>query len=146
MSKSSIVMGGFVGLSIVLAGCSGADDGTSTGGSLSNQTGKTPVKTPDKTGDTTSTADPTTPGPDSAAVECVAPGAKGNALGIGAYCQAATECKSGTFCTAGLAPKGAEFCTAFCTSDTDCGEGASCYSDPRGKACAPTACIASMSK
>jgi hypothetical protein len=127
---------------VVLVGCGGADDG-GTGGSASNPTkaGKQTGKAPTPSG-TASSSDPTSPGPDSPAVECVPAGTKGNALGVGAYCQAASDCTNGTFCTAGFAPKGAEFCTLFCTTDADCGEGNSCYTDPRGKACAPSACLA----
>jgi hypothetical protein len=126
---------------VVLVGCGGADEG-GTGSSTSNQTkaGKDTGKAPTPSGTATS-SDPTTPGRDSSAAECVSAGTKGNALGVGAYCQAATDCSSGTFCTAGIAPKGAEFCTLLCATDADCGEGSRCYSDPRGKACVPTACL-----
>lgn len=126
---------------VVLVGCGGADD-SNTGGSTSNQTkaSKQTDKAPTPSGTATS-SDPTAPAPDASAAGCVFAGDKGNALGVGAYCQSASECSSGTFCTAGLAPKGAEFCTLLCTTDADCGEGATCYSDPRGKACLPLACI-----
>lgn len=75
-------------------------------------------------------------------VDCVPAGTKGNAKGVGAFCQSSSECKQGTFCTAGPAPKGAEFCTAFCSTDADCGEGASCFKEARGTACVPAACLA----
>jgi hypothetical protein len=147
MTKSNVVVGAIVGLAVVLGGCSGADDPGPSGGSSSSQskTAKGTTATPSG-GTATSEQNDTSPGPDSGAVDCVPEGTKGNTIGVGAYCQASAECKSGTFCTAGAAPKGAEFCTAFCSSDADCGEGASCYSDPRGKACVPAACIALLSK
>ena len=142
MNKSKIALGGFVGLIVVITGCSGAEDVGGAGSSL-DQTSPGPVKK-DAGVDAHSSK---TPGPSSDATECVLPGAKGNALGVGAYCQASSECQQGTFCTAGQAPKGAEFCTAFCADDTDCGEGASCYAgDPRGKGCVPAACLALMKK
>jgi hypothetical protein len=141
MTKSMMVVGGFAGLVVLLSGCSGADEGSTGGGKT-----ETATKTPKTPGTATTEQDQTAPGPDSPAVECVPEGAKGNELGVGAYCQKSTECKSGTFCTAGQAPKGAEFCTAFCSSDADCGEGATCYTDPRGRACAPSACLAPKSK
>ena len=94
----------------------------------------------DQKSTTTSTAE-TAPGPDSGAVDCVAEGAAGNEKGIGKYCQASAECPGTTFCTAGLAPKGAEYCTSFCSTDADCGSGAVCYTDPRGKGCAPAKCV-----
>jgi hypothetical protein len=150
MTKSNVVVAAaVVGLAAVLAGCSSADPPAPTGGSTSSPSKpapSTPAPAPSGGGTATSEQNDTSPGPDSAAVDCVPEGTKGNALGVGAYCQAAADCKTGTFCTAGLAPKGAEFCTAFCSTDADCGEGASCYTDPRGRACAPTACIAQMSK
>lgn len=149
MTKSIVVVAAaVVGLAAVLAGCSSADAPAPTGGSTSSPSKSAPSKTPTSSsgGSATSEQNDTSPGPDSAAVDCVPADTKGNALGVGAYCQTASDCKTGTFCTAGLAPKGAEFCTAFCSTDADCGEGASCYTDPRGKACAPTACIAQMSK
>ena len=150
MTKSSVVVGAIVGLAVVLAGCSSAEEPGSTSGSSTSQskTAKDKTSTPAPSGGTaTSEHNDTSPGPDSGAVDCVPEGTKGNALGVGAYCQASAECKTGTFCTAGAAPKGAEFCTAFCSSDADCGDGATCYAgDPRGKACVPAACIALLSK
>ncbi len=148
MTKSNVVVGAFVGLTMVLAGCSSADQPGTGGGSSSTQNKTSQDKTPAAAsgGTTTSEQNDTSPGPDSGAVECVPEGTKGNAIGVGAYCQASAECKTGTFCTAGAAPKGAEFCTAFCSTDADCGEGASCYQDPRGKACVPAACLALLSK
>lgn len=147
MTKSIVVVAAVVGLAVVLAGCSSAD-APSTGGSTSSQSKTATPKAPGAASDGTATSEQnaTAPGPDSGAVDCVPPGTKGNSLGVGEYCQAASDCKTGTFCTAGLAPKGAEFCTAFCSTDADCGEGASCYTDPRGKGCAPTACLAVLTK
>ena len=89
----------------------------------------------------TSTSNESAETADSGAVDCVAEGAAGNEKGIGKYCQASEECPGTLFCTAGLAPKGAEYCTSFCNSDADCGSGAVCYTDPRGKGCAPAACV-----
>ncbi len=148
MTKSIVVVAALVGLAVVLAGCSSAEV-PSTGGSTSSASKTAQPKTPaasSSDGTATSEQNATSPGPDSGAVDCVPPGTKGNSLGVGEYCQAASDCKTGTFCTAGLAPKGAEFCTAFCSTDADCGEGASCYTDPRGKGCAPTACLAVLTK
>jgi hypothetical protein len=138
----SFILGGFAGLVVVLAGwltgCSSPpDESGKTGGSAQTQTKSPTTPAPDKTAEDISTSGDT---------ECVAPGTKGNEKGVGAYCQAATECSQGTFCTAGVAPKGAEFCTAFCSTDADCGAGATCYTDPRGRACVPAACVALQSK
>lgn len=146
MTKSSVVVGAIVGLAVVLGGCSGADEPGTSSGSPSTPSKSSKTKTPASGTAATTEQNDTDPGPDAAAVDCVPAGTKGNAIGVGAYCQASSECKSGTFCTAGAAPKGAEFCTAFCSTDADCGDGASCYSDPRGKACVPAACIALLSK
>lgn len=134
MSKSRII-GGFVGLFVVLTGCSSPEDTGKTGGS----TTEAPI-TPKPAKPDAAAA------PSDASTECVAEGTKGNDKGVGAFCQTSKECAPGTFCTAGVAPKGAEFCTAFCSSDADCGEGASCYTDPRGRACVPAACIALQAK
>ena len=112
---SLITIGSFT----LLAACSGSSDSGS---------GNTTAA------DSTETAN-------SAAVVCVAEGDQGNEKSIGKYCQSSNECPGTTFCTAGLAPKGAEYCTAFCSTDADCGDGAVCYSDPRGKGCAPAKCV-----
>ena len=74
---------------------------------------------------------------------CVAEGAKGNALGIGAFCnKTSTRCKTGLICTADFdAPAGAHFCTIPCAGDKDCGDGAICYAEERGKGCVPNACV-----
>jgi hypothetical protein len=74
---------------------------------------------------------------------CVAPGARGNAAGIGAYCDAKTRCSGEAFCTADFgAPAGAQFCTFACAEDKECGAGAVCYhGDSRGSGCVPVACV-----
>jgi hypothetical protein len=140
MTKSFII-GGCTGLICVLTGwltgCSSAE-APKTGGTTQGETKSPTDPAPVKSG-----TDPVATGDDT---NCVAAGEKGNDKGVGAYCQASKDCTGDTFCTAGVAPKGAEFCTAFCTSDADCGAGASCYTDPRGRACVPAACIALQEK
>lgn len=128
MNKPRIV-GGFSGLVFLLAGCSSADDG-GTGGSTDNQ--KSSSEKAPKTAQSTDATE---------VEECVPEGTKGNSIGVGAYCAAATDCKDGTFCPVGIAPKGAVFCTALCATDADCGEGATCYAEARGKGCVPNACL-----
>jgi hypothetical protein len=132
-----------VGLVVTLAGCS-ADDGGSPGDSTTKTVKGKPAGS--SGAPATSEQNDTSPGPDSEAVDCVPAGTKGNAIGVGKYCQASADCAKGTFCTAGQAPKGAEFCTSFCATDADCGDGATCYQDPRGKACVPNACTALLTK
>jgi Cys-rich repeat protein len=136
MSKSRIV-GGFVGLVVLLSGCGGADEGATKSEVVKKPKAKTPA--PDETTRSSDSVDTDTSSTEP--VDCVAPGAKGNSLGVGKYCQASADCAEGTFCTAGVAPKGAEFCTAFCATDADCGDGMTCFQEARGKGCAPTACL-----
>jgi hypothetical protein len=131
MSKSCFIVG-VVGLVVTVSGCSGAEDSGKIGGPASDS--KSPPAATQE-----STATDTSPG--AKAVDCVAAGAKGNEIGVGAFCASSKECAQGTFCTAGSAPKGAEFCTAFCSSDADCGAGAVCYSEARGRACVPSTCL-----
>ena len=116
-AKLSLIM---IGSFVLLGGCSSSSSD------------------PDQKSTAASSAEETA---DSGPVDCVAEGAVGNEKGIGKYCQASEECPGTTFCTAGLAPKGAEYCTAFCSTDADCGSGAVCYTDPRGKGCAPAKCV-----
>ena len=80
---------------------------------------------------------------------CVAQGAMGNSLGIGAYCsKGCGECAalahpgSVLLCSVDFgAPANAAFCTKPCQVDTDCGSGATCVSNPLGMGCAVAACI-----
>ncbi|HSO31621.1 MAG TPA: hypothetical protein VLT33_03870 [Labilithrix sp.] len=135
MSKSRII-GGFVAVLVVASGCSSAPEppAKKSGSATTDKSPATPTPTTGDGVDTSPTGDP---------VDCVPAGTKPNDKGVGAYCQASSECTQGTFCTAGLAPKGAEFCTTFCSSDADCGAGATCYTDARGRACVPAACVGS---
>ena len=132
MSQSSVIVG-LVGLVFCVNACSGAEETGRTGGTTSQSQSPAAPQEADATGTS----------PDAQAVDCVAVGAKGNGIGVGAFCASSKECAQGTFCTAGSAPKGAEFCTAFCSSDADCGAGAVCYSEARGRACVPSACLKS---
>ena len=136
MSKSRII-GGFVGLVVTLAGCSSAEEG----GTKSDDVKRAPKADASAGGAAGAGGDKATDTSSTEPVNCVPEGTKGNAIGVGKYCQASSECATGTFCTAGPAPKGAEFCTAFCTSDADCGDGASCFKEARGTACVPAACL-----
>lgn len=73
---------------------------------------------------------------------CVKADAKANDKGVGAYCDAKTRCSQGAFCTADFgAPVGAQFCTLMCETDSDCGSGAKCFEETRGKGCVPVACL-----
>ncbi len=79
---------------------------------------------------------------DNAPAACVTKADKGNTLGVGAYCDKQTRCKTGHFCTADFgAPAGAHFCTVICATDADCGAGAVCFEETRGKGCIPNACV-----
>jgi hypothetical protein len=124
---------------LVLAGCGGADP-TPTGSNESKSTG---TKSGTETG-----SDPTTPAPSASTTgtpptACAPVGSKGNAKGVGQYCDGKTaKCSGDTFCTADVgAPEGAWFCSQFCAKDAECGEGASCYHEARGSACVPNACL-----
>jgi len=73
---------------------------------------------------------------------CVTKDAKPNDKGVGAYCDKTVRCGSGAFCTADFgAPVGAQFCTLMCEQDSDCGSGAKCFEETRGKGCVPVACL-----
>ncbi len=107
------------GASMAIA-CSSS--GTDTGGS------KTPVSAGDAGGDASEPP-------------CSPPGTKGNALGIGAYCNATVKCTGDTFCTADFGTKeGDSFCSRQCVKDSECGEGAFCYKETRGAGCVTLAC------
>jgi hypothetical protein len=75
---------------------------------------------------------------------CGAAGQPGNSLGVGKSCtKGGNECKnnsSATICTVDVEPTAPAFCTTPCSTDADCGAGASCLSASLGKGCAPTAC------
>lgn len=120
-------------LSVVIAGCSGAEDGTGTdkaekpGGTTTTPT--TPKPQPSQS------ADPTEPA-------CSVAGQKGNNIGVGQFCsKTVDECGRGTFCQAAFAPEGAQFCTKLCVADSECGEGAICFKEARGSACVPNKCL-----
>ena len=73
---------------------------------------------------------------------CVPPGTPNNELGVGGYCDEASDCP-GTLCS-GLfgAPADDWFCTKICANGEPCGSGETCATDPaRGTACVPTVCI-----
>jgi hypothetical protein len=77
---------------------------------------------------------------------CAAPGDPGNSVGVGRFCQSASDCAAfpNTMCL-GQVLKGADFCTLLCTSpqDTSCRENAVCLCDPSAVgncACIPAKC------
>lgn len=123
-------------LSVVVAGCSGADDGTSTDKAEKPNGGVTPPPTSTSPKPQPSqSADPTEPA-------CSVAGEKGNNLGIGQFCsKTVDECGGGTFCQAAFAPEGAQFCTKLCALDSECGAGAICFKEARGSACVPNKCL-----
>jgi hypothetical protein len=67
-------------------------------------------------------------------------GDKGNADGVGAYCDKSARCPDGMLCTGDFDPR-QSFCTKLCNADGDCGTGATCYHDTRGQACVPNVCL-----
>ncbi len=76
---------------------------------------------------------------------CIAPGAPGNAIGVGRYCTAGGgQCRDNpqaTLCLANFDPA-ATFCSFLgCASDDDCGEGAACVAQSGASACVPDACL-----
>ena len=119
-------------VALVLVGCGGGE-----GEGETTTTKKPPVKTPVEEGPSvdTSPTDPPVTG-------CVAEGEKGNNLGVGAFCSKTQACGKGFICTAPYAPVGAQFCTLLCDTDADCGEGANCFKEARGKGCVPNKCNA----
>ena len=80
---------------------------------------------------------------------CVAPGSKPNELGMGGYCDpGGHQCDTAgpdagpRICTADVpdTPAHGWFCTYPCAKDEECGSGAYCASDVRGKGCVPNVC------
>jgi hypothetical protein len=83
--------------------------------------------------------------PDGGATEeaCAAPGAIGNAGGVGEYCTAGGgECDdndAATYCTVDYQDGAPPFCTMPCFGPDECGEDATCADDGGPlKGCAPT--------
>lgn len=74
---------------------------------------------------------------------CGVPGDPGNSVGVGKYCTTrGRECVgngAATFCIAGFSSH--NYCTVtMCTSDEECGEGATCVTEGPGSACVPDYC------
>jgi hypothetical protein len=89
---------------------------------------------------------PGTPDGGGTAEACAAPGAVGNAGGVGEYCtKGGGECDDNdeaTYCTVDYQDGAPPFCTMPCFSEGTCGEGAVCTSDGGGlSGCAPD-CVA----
>lgn len=64
-----------------------------------------------------------------------------NPLHVGAACDDAHACPTGTECLSGLDPLAHGFCSLACTTDATCGDGARCLSvENRGMRCVPTDC------
>jgi hypothetical protein len=85
------------------------------------------------------------PGAADADVLCAEPGAVGNSLGVGKYCQSQADCagQEASFCTVVTSPDAPPFCTKICfgTDPDECGEDASCEGDGGPlKGCTP-ACL-----
>ena len=136
MTKFAFVQGVSV-VALVLVGCASNDGGG--GGGDTTKPVSTAKQHPAPAPEPTQTMSPTEPPPGSV---CAAQGDKGNNLGIGAYCEKGGKCASGQVCSGDFGgPVGWQFCTVPCASDADCGEHASCFSDPRGKGCVPTKCL-----
>lgn len=80
---------------------------------------------------------------------CVPAGATGNEIGVGKYCtQGGNECTgngSATMCLADyVSGDFADFCFRLCSTDADCGSGATCTgSGSSPSACFPTSCTGS---
>jgi len=126
MTKTVIALGAVVVVGMGTVACGGGDSGGG-GGTAGQQTAD------QKQQQSTNGTEPTA----SCSIE---KGAKGNDKGVGAFCDSSTKCASGMLCTGdfGETPS---FCTILCNADADCGSGATCYHDPRGSACVPTACL-----
>ena len=119
-------------LTVVLFGCSGAEDPTPPSGT-----------SPPKPAASTSSAAPSSTGSGTRPTNgpCAPVGSKANEKGVGAYCDAKTPCSGDTFCTADFgAGAGAQFCSKQCGNDAECGEGALCYKEARGAGCVTLAC------
>ena len=72
-----------------------------------------------------------------------------NSAGVGGPCtKGGNQCSAtaAPFCTVDYAAVPAAFCTKTCTSDADCGDGASCAGETGMslRACVPTACLATV--
>jgi hypothetical protein len=124
-----------IGLFSLVACSSSSGGGTSgAGGNGGNAT----------TGSTTST---TSTGTSTHMNQCVMPGDKGNANGVGAYCTpGGGECANFPLAGLCLADVGQDewFCTRIgCMMDSDCGMDATCYKDTGGSACVPNKCLSS---
>jgi hypothetical protein len=78
---------------------------------------------------------------------CVRPCHRGNEKGVGRYCTASGgECGglNAFVCTADVDTSGGPtFCTRPCTMDSQCGSGAVCTGDERGRGCVPIECAGS---
>jgi len=74
---------------------------------------------------------------------CVVDGDEGNALGVGRFCtDTGGQCNDleADFCL-GSAVADMPFCTKiYCSSDDECGEGATCIGNAAGSACIPDVC------
>lgn len=129
---------GAIGVTWLLVACGGGDDGSGSGSTGSKST-KSATDKNQPAGSTGSATPDTSSSGDTA---CVAPGAKANDKGIGAYCDSKTRCPSDSICTGDFgAPVGKQFCTKVCQTDADCGSGAVCFAEARGKGCVISACM-----
>lgn len=75
---------------------------------------------------------------------CAMPTDTGNSLGVGRYCEDATDCRGNGRATFCLAPFDAasNFCSFIgCRSDAECGEDTTCVMQAAGSACVPNACL-----
>ncbi|MBX3187793.1 MAG: hypothetical protein KF819_12290 [Labilithrix sp.] len=121
-------------VTVILGGCSGGDDAGDTRQKSPTSTGSSVTEPPPASGNEAYGEPP---------AACAPKGAKGNDLGVGAFCdKSAARCTGGLFCTGDFgAPEGAQFCTQFCSADKDCGKDAVCFKEARGSACVPNACL-----
>lgn len=75
---------------------------------------------------------------------CKSPGDEGNELGVGTYCTIdGTECMGNgdaNFCLTNFSSKNNYCSIILCTSDEQCGEGASCVEEGPGSACVLDEC------
>lgn len=75
--------------------------------------------------------------------QCVRTCHRGNERGVGRFCTAGGGQCGGLnafVCTADVDPGGPTFCTKPCTMDSQCGSGAVCTGDARGRGCVPVEC------
>jgi hypothetical protein len=122
-------------LGVTLVACSDDDKTSPTTTADASAADSSTTNTTDS-GDTkdSSTAGPTLCGGEA--------GYKGNSKGVGAYCTAAGgQCASPNFCTADFGGYPV-FCSTGCSSDVQCGDGATCVDEGGQKACVPAACFA----